>query len=165
MSWILQINASYDTAKNADGCASKAAFFPAASVDDIARAEARLKVTLPQSLRSLLLETNGVMAMLSVNKSNWFENMWLIFPIDEIVAENSRYRAGATDRPYQDNLHQVLFFAGAGCDGILFGFPMNPDLTCEQSVVVWHPMRDTLSSTAESLDAFIVGWLDGTIKV
>ena len=162
-SWISRINSAFDAAANAASCASKAAYFPPALAEDIGSAEVRLNVIFPQSLRSLLLETDGVMSKLSVHRSEWFDNMWLILPIREILAENCR--TISTNNQSLRNKYQTLFFAGAGCDGILFGFPINREQAGQQSVVVWHPIRDTLEPVAQSLKEFIDRWLGGTIKV
>lgn len=163
MDWIPQITAAFATAKNAAECDSKAGFFPPASVEEIAEAECRLNATFPQALQSLLLETNGVMSLLSVHGSDWFDNMWLILPLEEILAENDR-AVPLGNQSVRDQ-YQTLFFAGAGCDGIQFGFPIGEGQRCEDGIVVWHPSRETLTPIASSLETFIAGWLEGTIQV
>ena len=165
MNWRELITSSYEARPHRAGIRSRPWFHPGASAAEIADAEARLDTRLAESLHSLLLDTNGVMEMLSVDDGEWFESLWLVWPFEELVGQNVHYRAQAAAGRYQRDFQTLLIFAGAGCDGILFGFPVLPDRTCASSVVTWYPIGDRRVETGCSLAAFIRGWTTGTLGV
>jgi SMI1-KNR4 cell-wall len=137
------------------GIAAKPQFYSAASAATVADAEAILNATLPASLRSLLSETNGVMEMIAIDGGEWMNCEWLVWPIERIANKE-----GVHDREFRN----LVFFGGAGVDGILFAFPVE-DGVCAPRVVVWHPIMDELDDVAPSLEEFLRGWLTGTIAV
>jgi hypothetical protein len=164
MSWRELITGIYE------GCPQKAAIartpklYPAASAPIIVEAEAALRTVLPDSVRSLLLETNGVMDMMAIDGGEWLETMWLLWTIQEIVEQNSSYRASSEKGEYKRDFRNLVFFAGAGTDGILFAFPVQEGV-CAPRVVVWTPIMDELDELSPSLEDFLRGWLTGTISV
>src|SRR5438552_3310696 len=93
MSWRELISGIYAGVKGAPNIASKPAFYPAASPQDIADLEVQLEAKIPPSLRSLLLESNGVMQMLAIYDGQWFEDMWLLWTVREIIEQNRPFRA------------------------------------------------------------------------
>lgn len=103
------------------------------------------------------------MDMLAIDGGDWLDSMWLLWTVAEIVEQNRFYRAAA-DGTYDRDFSQLVFFAGAGTDGILFGFPVEDGL-CAPRVVVWHPIGDELDDIAPSLEDFLRGWLTSTIAV
>jgi hypothetical protein len=137
------------------GITAKPEFNSAASAATVADAEATLNATLPASLRSLLSETNGVREMIAIDGGEWISSGWLVRPIESIADEE-----GVHDREFRG----LVFFGGAGVDGILFAFPVE-DGVCAPRVVVWHPIMDELDEVAASLEDFLRGWLTGTIAV
>jgi cell wall assembly regulator SMI1 len=147
------------------GTSSKPRFSPPASTGDIAAAEDQVGRKLPPSLTSLLLETDGVMDMMSVGGGDYFENMWLMWPTERIVAESLEDRSEYVVNPSDADTSELVFFADAGADGILFAFPPASANTCDTKVVAWHPLRGTVSDLADSLEDFIDGWLTGRITV
>jgi len=161
MNWRELITGIYDGRPRQPGIAGRAEFNPAASAGRIADAAAALDAALPDSLRSLLLETDGVTDMMAIDGGAWFESMWLLWTVEEIELQNCDHRAAGTRRR---DFGDVVFFAGAGTDGILFAFPVTGRV-CSPRVVVWHPIRDEFSDLAPSLEAFLRGWLTGTISV
>jgi hypothetical protein len=160
MSWRELIADLYATRGLPSGVAARPEFYPAASSASIARAEALLNATWPNSLRSLLKETNGVMEMLALDGGDWFESMWLLWNVDEIVRENRRGRGKRAPA----ELSRLVFFATAGADGVQFAFPVE-DGTCASRIMVWHPLGAELDEFAPSLDGFLRGWLDGTLVI
>jgi hypothetical protein len=165
MSWREVITDIYEHRPHQPGCASKPVFYPAASVKDIVYAESQLVAKFPLSLRSMLLESNGVMDMLAIDRAEWSENKWLLWSIAEIIKGNLFCRAQREDGTYERDFRALLFFAGAGFDGILFGFPVGEDHVCAPDVVVWYPIGDEVTGIARSLEDFVSGWLKGTISV
>lgn len=164
MTWRELITGIYEGRPQQPGIAGKAEFYPGASASSIADAEAALNAALPRSLRSLLLETNGVMDMMAIDGGEWFESMWLLWKIEEIVEQNGHYRAASAEGTYDRDFTSLVFFAGAGTDGILFAFPVEGG-TCAPRVMVWHPMMDELDELAASLEDFLRGWLTSTLSV
>ena len=75
--------------------------------------------------------------------------------MQEIVEQNDFYRRATDDGTYERDFRQLAFFAGAGSDGILFGFPVSKDGACASRVVVWHPIMDELDELAPSLEDFL----------
>lgn len=165
MNWRELITGIYETRAQQPGIAAKPQFYPPASVADIADAEACLNARFPASIRSLLLETNGVLDMMAIDGGEWFDSMWLLWTIAELVEQNLFYRAATERGTYDQDFHQLVFFAGAGTDGILFAFPLMEDRACAPGVVVWHPIMDELDELAPSLEDFLSGWLTSTISV
>ena len=164
MTWRELITGIYEGRPHQPGIAGKPEFYAAATAANIAAAEAALSASLPDSLRLLLLETNGVMDMMAIDVGDWFESMWLLWKVEEIVEQNRYYRVATEEGTYERDFGNLVFFAGAGTDGILFAFPVE-DGVCAPGVVVWHPIMDELEELAPSLEDFLRGWLTSTISV
>jgi hypothetical protein len=165
MNWREFISDIYATLPPRPGIASRAAFQTPASLPEIANLEARLDAKIPSSLRTLLLETNGVMDMLAIDEGEWFDNWWLIWPTAQLIDENLRLRAASEQGTYKRAFHELLVFAGAGVDGILFAHPIAPDRAALGNVLVWHALEDRLTEMAPSLEDFLKGWLSGSLSV
>jgi hypothetical protein len=164
MNWRELIIGIYEDRRQQPGIAGKPEFHPGASAATIAHAETALNAALPSSLRSLLLETNGVMDMMAIDGGDWFESMWLLWMTEEVVEQNRYYRAASEEKTYERDFSTLVFFAGAGTDGILFAFPVE-DGVCAPRVAVWYPIIDELDELSPSLEDFLRGWLTGTISV
>ncbi len=164
MSWRDRITAALAQRPYPPGMAGRPEFYPAACVADIAAAQDALQATLPLSWSSLLQETDGVMDMLTIDGGDWFESMWLIWPIAELLTRNRALRAGHAKRSSGRDFSTLVCFADAGTDGIQFAFPVTAGV-CRPDVMVWHPLRDTVTALAPSLEDFLGGWLSGTISV
>jgi cell wall assembly regulator SMI1 len=163
MSWRRLITDIYERRPRQPRIAAKPEFYPGASAASIAYAEATLNAALPESLRSLLLETNGVMDMMAIDNGDWFESMWLLWKIEEIGEQNRFYREAREEGTYERDFNCLVFFAGAGSDGILFAFPVEEGV-CAPRIMVWHPIMDELDELAPSLEDFLRGWLTDTIS-
>src|SRR5262249_7348481 len=152
--------------KNVDSqVRSKATFFPAASTDRIKELESALKTRIPSALQALLLETNGVMEMVSTDGGEWFNDLTLIWSIDEMIEKNLFFRKEKENGVYEREFDQLLFFSGAGCDGILFGHPTNENREANPEVVVWSPIGDELTNAAPDLQTFLENWCTGRLSV
>lgn len=164
MTWQQRITELYKTRAWPRGIAGRPEFYPSVEAAQLTDAEAALDASLPESLRSLLKESDGVMDMMAIDGGEWFESMWLLWSAREIVEQNCYYRAKRERCPGDRDFSRLVFFADAGTDGIRFAFPVE-GRACAQRVVVWHPIRDTVDEIAPSLEAFLDGWLTGTITV
>lgn len=165
MNWGAFINDTYAIAPKQPGWTTKPEFYPGAPPQEIADSELRLNTTLPPSLRSLLLESNGVMGMMAIHGGDWFEEHWFLWTLAEVVKQNLWYRGESAKETYERDFRKVVFFADAGSDGILFGFPVREDQVCAPNIVVWYPIEDELQDIASSLEDFIKKWLTSTIWV
>lgn len=140
-------------------------FFPSTSEVQLVRAEECVHGKLPMSFRSLLLETDGVMDMMLLDGGDWFASGWLLYSVEQMIKRNQFCRRTFNDESNQCDISQLVFFADAGCDGIMFGFPVLKGGECDSRVVVWHPLRDTVTELAPTLREFLYGWLTGVITV
>jgi hypothetical protein len=163
MSWRELITGIYEGRQPLPDYATKPEFTSAASAAAVADAEAILNVTLPASLRSLLLDTNGVKEMMSIEGGDWFVAGTLLWTIEAIVDANRDYRVDR-GRKREREVRSLVFFAPAEVDGVLFAFPVE-DVVCAPRVLVWHPILDELDEVAPSLEDFLRGWLTGKITV
>jgi hypothetical protein len=135
--------------------ADKAATFShPAGEKAIQAASSALSQQLPKDLISLLSETDGVSGEYGTR---------LIWDLEEIVARNMDYRLNPDYVESYMPFEPLLFFADAGCDGILFAFLSPPILS--ENIFVWYPIEDTRRWFAPNLETWIRGWLGGTLSV
>lgn len=105
------------------------------------------------------------MDLLAVDGGEWFDSMWLLWTVADLVEQNLFYRTAADRRTYRRDFRELVFFATAGTDGILFAFQQTDACVCSPHVSVWHPMMDELDEIAPSLEEFLRGWLTGSLSV
>lgn len=134
-------------------------FFPGASPDQLNTVERILRLPLPEQLRALLAESNGVLVCFGQH---------FIWNSDELLQYNQPpwitpdyWRDG---RSGQDTQH-LLFFGDAGVDGIQFGFPITTDGAVIEHVFAWYPIGRRQVRKASSLKDYVEGWLSGTLTV
>lgn len=90
---------------------------------------------------------------------------WIVWPIDELIDENTRLRsASAVDYEPLD-ASAWLFFSTAGVDGIYFAHPRCDDGSCGAEVFAWNSFERRAYILAAGLEEFLVGWVRGTISV
>lgn len=94
------------------GLFADAKFGAPATSSAVERAEAELQISLPDELRSLLLETNGVMAHYSSP---------FVWPVEKIVTENRLFRANTDFAELYMPFDPLLFFGDEG-NGDHFGY-------------------------------------------
>lgn len=153
-SWQQFLNELYAGRANAPGTNTRPRMQIPASETAIQRAESLLEQAFPEELRYFLLESNGVMEEISVDESPYFANIWLLWPVEQILKENQDHRS-------QDKIADgVVFFANAGADGILFGIE-----TSSSEILAWSPIRQESWQLANNLRDFLKGWLRGDITV
>jgi hypothetical protein len=132
-------------------------FEPGATEARLERAERALGLPLPEELRTLLAECDGVMEVMEVGGQP-IETGWLVWTLDAIVDER-RGRKRTTLGPPDG----WLMFANAGADGILFGYDQGEP---PGHIGAWYPMEGgRLQFMAPSLQAFLRGWIAGELSV
>lgn len=113
-----------------------------------------LGITLPDDLRSLLNESNGVRDKYG---------FCIVWSVEEILRYNQEmrtlplYNAG-------ESFRDSLFFAGAG-NGDRFAFPILQGEVSQNSIFVWDHEDNTRKEVASSLRSYLEGWLSGKLSV
>lgn len=118
----------------------------------LAAAEAALGVRLPEELRGLYAEMDGV----DEPSAHWR----LIVRADALATENLRLRqrhAGAANGPRATDLGAFLWFGGRG-NGDLFGYPIEGGVVQPDRIVDWDHERDAITPVVASLRAFLRWW-------
>jgi hypothetical protein len=129
---------------------------PPASSDQIANAEAALGLKLPDPLRDLLRETNGVAGEYGLG---------LVWTVERILEDNLHFRKFEAFRALYMPFDHLLFFADAG-NGDQFAFPIHADGRIHRpDVFVWNHEEDSRSWVAPSLERYLDWWLSGRIKL
>jgi hypothetical protein len=111
--WRETIERMYAARTNAAGTKSRPVFSPPASGLDVETAEDRLAARFPETLRSLLLECDGIMDQLSVNGGPYFDNMWLLWPVRQIIDENIDFRKRISETNSNYAGQDFVFIANA----------------------------------------------------
>jgi hypothetical protein len=119
-------------------------FFPGATVDEIRGVEQKLDVKLPDDLRDLLSETNGVYV-------NYGER--LIWDTHEIVRRNLELRSPAFNKnmPFD----HLLFFGDLATGDIQFAYGVAHDDTKFWHVYEWRSINDSRVWVAQSLKRYV----------
>src|SRR5579884_2715661 len=121
-------------------------FSTGASEEDLQAVERQFGIQLPHSLRDLLAETNGVLAIFGTH---------LIWSTDEIMRCNLEIRQNSEYQASYMPLEHLLFFADAGVDGIRFAFGIIQGRVKHESVYSWNPIDDSREWKAPSLRTYI----------
>ena len=132
-----------------------ATFSPSVSDTDIANVETALTIQLPDELRSLLRESNGVMGQYELG---------LIWDIDRIREDNLHFRNNNHFHDLYMPFDHLLFFADAG-NGDQFAFPIQNGTIHRNDIFVWDHECDDRRWVAGSLKQYIQWWLDGTLTL
>jgi hypothetical protein len=121
-----------------------AAFAPPSTLDELVEAERELGVALPDMLRQLFLETNGVKAYYSSP---------FVWPIAELVAENQILRDDADFAELYMPFDCLLFFGGRG-DGDLFGYRILAGRVRDPFIYEWGHEFDERTWFAANLEDY-----------
>lgn len=110
----------------------KLGFRPGVTEEALLHAEESMGERLPEDLRALYLESDGVA---------WkAEHLDLIWPLQELVKQNCEFRSNEDFRELYMSFAQLLFFADDGC-GDQFGYRMLPEPSSGQ-VYRWDHEND-----------------------
>lgn len=129
------------------GIRSSPRFFPPASEHEIRDVAARMPFSTPAGLLALLRQTNGVLDVLEVSPGVLVENLWLVWPVGELLDAN------------REDV-EVIRFAPAGADGITY--VMRRDVP---GVFAWYPIGREFAPLADSLESFLPRPAAGEISV
>lgn len=121
----------------------------------LAEAELRLTVRVPEDLRALLAESDGIRGE---------HELALVWPLERIVADNEAFRS----RPDFDQLYMpfdhLLFFADAG-NGDQFAYTICGGEVRKPDIFVWNHEDDSRTWVAPDLRTYLDWWLSGKLKV
>ncbi|HEU5383542.1 MAG TPA: SMI1/KNR4 family protein [Ktedonobacteraceae bacterium] len=113
-----------------------------------------LGIALPEDLRALLSESNGIRDQYG---------FCLVWSVEEILRYNQEMR---TLHQYTDraSFTDSLFFADAG-NGDRFAFHLHEGEVRQNSIFVWDHEENTWREIASSLRSYLEGWLSGELSV
>lgn len=130
-------------------------FLPAAKASQIESCEKSLGVALPESLRELLTQSNGIEGEFGLG---------LVWPVERLERDNLYFRSSSNFAECYMNFDCLLFFGDAG-NGDQFAFQIQAGEVRRPDVFVWNHEDDSRTWVASSLDSYLEGWLSGHLKV
>jgi hypothetical protein len=160
--WLTIITESMASAEDPE-CPSRAAAKPGATALDLAQLESACGMKVPEPLRELLIQSNGIMEETDFG-SGFEENYWIIEPTDEIPA---RFDALRPENEVDDRhaaAAGLFFFGGPGTDGVCFGFGDGVRYA-KDAVVAYAPIGREVTLMAPDLRTFLQGWLSERLVV
>ena len=159
MNWRAIYSQIYHTRSAALNQQVKPRFFKGCRQYQVDRLETRLDAVLPESLRTLMLESDGVQECYLNEHGDWEDDVFLPWPAEEMIKYNEHFRTAAFQNKHQTDFRNLLIFGRAGSDGFHFAHPVNDDRTCSPRVIVWNPAENSLSDRAPDFEAFLQDWL------
>ncbi len=130
-------------------------FNPPAAFAEILAVEKALAVTLPDELKDLLKETNGVSDKYGSG---------LIWSAERIQDDNMEFRTISDFKDLYMPFDHLLFFADAG-NGDQFAFTILNDEIRRNDVFVWNHEDDSRTWAANSLKHYLELWLSGKLEI
>jgi hypothetical protein len=128
-------------------------FRPPASETRLRAVEASLGVALPDELRDLLLESDGVLGEYGLG---------LVWSLERIDADNRKFRRYPDFRELYMPFDTLLFFADAG-NGDQFAFAILEGVVPKSDVFAWDHEDDSRTLVAPSLAKYLEWWLTGRL--
>jgi len=134
---------------------AQASFSEPAGEQTLSAAETQLGMQLPDELRELLAESNGVRGEYELA---------LIWPIERIVADNRLFREDESFKTLYMPFDGLLFFADAG-NGDQFAFAVAGGQVRRPDIFVWNHEEDSRTWLAKDLCDYLEGWISGRIAI
>lgn len=130
----------------------EASFSPAASEQKLAACEAALGDPLPDELRSLLCETDGISGEFGLR---------LLWTCEEIETENVLLRTDPEYAALYMPFDALVFFSDAG-NGDYFAVAMRGSCS---DVFVWNHEDDSRTWVAPGVLRFLEAWMTGELEI
>ena len=130
-------------------------FFPGATTLQLTALEKALSITLPEELKSLLMESNGVHGQYELG---------VVWSAEEIVQRNLHMRTSAALRESYMPFKHLLFFADAG-NGDQFAYPLLQGASMKPAIFAWDHENDSRTWVAPSLRLYMEWWLTGKLSL
>lgn len=122
-----------------------------ASADALHGCEAQLGHKLPDQLRELLAETNGIGGEYGLG---------LLWTADRIAEDNAHFRNNSDFRRLYMPFAGLVFFADAGN-----GDQIAVSLSGNHEVYIWNHLDDSRVWVAPTVMRCLEDWMTGTLKV
>jgi hypothetical protein len=123
--------------------------------DALGDAEERLGMVLPEDLRSLLSESDGI------NGAGRGEPVW---PVERIAEENVLLRSAGSTPALPDGADDDLLFFGDAGQGLLFAYELDAGgEVSESDVFVWQPGLGEAVWIASDLQSLLDDWVRGEL--
>jgi hypothetical protein len=123
--------------------------------DALSDAEERLGVILPEDLRSLLFETDGI------GGAGRGEPVW---PVERIAEENLLLRTAGSTPALPDGADDDLVFFGDAGEGRLLAYELDEGgEISEPDVFVWQPGSGDAVWIASDLQSLLDDWVRGEL--
>jgi hypothetical protein len=110
---------------------------------------------VPEDLVSVLRESNGVLGPYSLD---------LVWSAERILRDNLDFRSNREFQALYMSFDSAMFF-GDGGNGDQFFFPVLGSGDVRSEVFVWNHEDDSRTWVAQTLEIFVMWYLDGTIKI
>jgi hypothetical protein len=136
-------------------------FAPPATYFELDRLEQIFAAKLPDVLRRLLLESNGVRQILHY-KEERVPIGQIIWNAETIQRNNRKMRTDLAYRDFYLPFDDLLFFASPATEGVRFALQIS-DKHATETVIAWSPSDDSRTEKATSIKAFIEVWLSGKL--
>lgn len=162
MDWKKYIEDAYRSSDNFNKHGTLPIFSNPANQDELESMETSLKFVLPNDLKELLLQTDGIKEKM-VLKGQYKLAGTFICSHTEILELNIWYRDNQEDLQIKHNLQEFIFFGKTGVDGIYFAFPispMNPD-----GIYAWYPIDAEFVKITDSLKDLTWLWPSDRLNV
>ncbi len=117
--------------------------------------ETAVGIALPDELKSLLRESNGVLGAYGLR---------LIWSAEEITQRNVKMRTDSNFLHSYMSFENLLFFADAG-NGDQFALSIIQGVIGRPDIFVWNHEDDSRTWAAPSLKHYLDWWLTGKLKV
>jgi SMI1 / KNR4 family (SUKH-1) len=121
------------------------------------------KTELPDSLKSLYVQTNGVGELLKINESPLLIG-YLILKLEDLITQNLELRQNESFAELYMPFDCLLFFSNAG-NGDYFGFRVLNNMIEWDEIYCWNHETDERIRVANNLFDFLTKWVKGEIKI
>jgi len=135
--------------------AQDSSFHSPATLNEITEIESTLEISLPEKLKELLEETNGVEGGYGLG---------LIWNIERIKRDNLIFRTSSDFKDLYMPFDHLLFFADAG-NGDQFAFAIRNKEIRTSDIFVWNHENDSREWVAPSLEKYLEWWLTDKLKI
>ena len=126
-----------------------------ATFTEILAVEESLGVTLPDELKNLLKETNGVSDKYGSG---------LVWSAERIQQDNIEFRTTEDFKDLYMPFESLLFFADAG-NGDQFAFTVLNGEIRRNDIFVWNHENDSRTWAASNLKQYLEWWLSGKLQI
>jgi len=164
MDWKKHIENAYRANDSFTTYGSLPGFAEPATLEEIREIERILKCQIPNDLKSLLMQTNGITEKMILN-GGYTEINVFIFSSEEIVDINVWHRDHEEDIRPKQRFHKFIVFGQTGVDGIYFALPISNLEDTKAGIYAWYPIDCEFITVAETLEELTFNWPSGKLSV